>query len=355
DDGVKVMDGKVGDMQIHWVITDYLSDLENSNDLDELLVAQQAEGASEYDWVDLFVVDELNLEKYIGDGVDVAMDLKSLGISKRQMQQQLPYTRILGSDGRKQRGASIDISPGVFLYRRSIANAVFGTDDPDIVGSSVADWEAFQMTAEKVGSAGYKMLAGFDAAFDAFAESVKDGWYSDEGSVVIDDHLMDWVEMTKKFAEEGLCGDSEMGSEAWLKELTGKGDVFGYFLSAEEIGRLESDYIDEDADSYGDWGIVAGPAGWYRGGTFLCAAVGTPNPEFAAEIIRNLTCNEEVMQEIYEETGLTVNNRKVLLGTASDEAYESGAGIFRDYDLSESSEEENRQESQHDLSDSAGK
>ena len=319
DEGVRTAEGVIGDMKIHWVITDYLSDDEKAGHLDELLVGQQEEGASEYDWVDLFVIDEVNIEKYIGDGVDVALDLRRIGIRNREMRQQFSYTRTLATDGLQVLGASFDVSPGVFLYRRSVAKAVLGTDDPGVISESVKDWDAFRMTAEKTGEAGYKMLAGYDAAFDVYSQAVGHDWQSDDGSIQIDEHLMQWVETTDDFVKKGICGDAEIGSDEWMAGLTGKGDVFGYFLSAEEIELFKEEIDESNTDSYGDWGIAPGPAGWYRGGSWLCAAVGTPNPEFSAEIIRNLTCNEQVMLDIYEQTGITVNNRNVLLGYAEPE------------------------------------
>ena len=319
EDGVRTAEGEIGDMKIHWVIADYLTDDEIAGHLDELLIEQQEEGASEYDWVDLFVIDEVNIEKYIGDGVDVSLDLKHLGIRNRERRQQFSYTRTLARDGSQELGASFDVSPGVFLYRRSVANAVLGTDDPGVVGESVRDWETFRLTAEKTGKAGYKMLAGYDAAFDVYSQAVEHDWQSDDGSLQIDEHLMQWVETTDDFVKKGICGDAEIGSDEWMAGIKGKGDVFGYFLSAEEIEGLKDEIDESNTDSYGDWGIVPGPAGWYRGGSWLCAAVGTPNPEFSAEIIRNLTCNEQVMQDIYEKTGITVNNRNVLLGFVEPE------------------------------------
>ena len=119
EDGVRTAEGEIGDMKIHWVIADYLTDDEIAGHLDELLIEQQEEGASEYDWVDLFVIDEVNIEKYIGDGVDVSLDLKHLGIRNRERRQQFSYTRTLARDGSQELGASFDVSPGVFLYRRS--------------------------------------------------------------------------------------------------------------------------------------------------------------------------------------------------------------------------------------------
>ena len=311
-------EGKIGDMQIHWVIGDYLSDDENAGHLDELLIRQRDEGASGYDWIDLCVVDEVNIEKYIGDEVDVAIDLRKIGISKSQMKQQFPYTRELVSDGRKLLGASIDVSPGVFMYRRSIARDVLGTDDPEIVGTALRDWEAFRETAEKTGRAGYKMLAGYDSAFDAYAQSDGHNWQTDDGSISVPESLLSWVETTYDFSRQDIIGQEETGTDAWMDGITGKGNVFGYFLSAEEIELLKTDIDESNTDSYGDWSIVPGPAAWYRGGTWLCAAAGTPNPAFSAEIIKNLTCDDSIMKDIYEKTGLTVNNKRVLSGAVTD-------------------------------------
>ncbi len=313
DNGRMVAEGRIGDMKIIWIISDYFYDSHNEERLDELLIRQQEEGASDYDWVDLFVLDEVSLEKYIEDGVNIALDLRmDLRIPLLHFRSQLPYTQELASVGMHLRGAALDISPGVFMYRRSIAKEVLGSDDPETVSEAVSSWESFRETAGKAKNAGYKMLAGYDDAFDVYAQSAEE-WYSDDGTIHVDDRLMEWVETTKEFAQEGCCGEMQMWSDEWMKSITGKGDVFGYFLSAEEICTIRDSVEKDNADSFGDWGIAAGPDAWYRGGTWLCAAVNSPNTRFSGKLIDDLTCNSDVMREIYLKTGLTVNNDKVLL------------------------------------------
>ena len=171
DNGRMLAEGRIGDMKIIWIISDYLYDSDNEEQLDELLIRQQAEGASDYDWVDLFVLDEVSLEKYIEDGVNIALDLRTdLRVPLLHFRSQLPYTQELASIGMHLRGAALDISPGVFMYRRSIARDVLGSDDPETVAESVSSWNSFRETAGKAKSAGYKMLAGYDDAFDKYLE-----------------------------------------------------------------------------------------------------------------------------------------------------------------------------------------
>ena len=37
--------------------------------------------------------------------------------------------------------------------------------------------------------------------------------------------------------------------------------------------------------SYGDWGVVKGPQGYFWGGTWICAAAGTDNQDLIKDIV----------------------------------------------------------------------
>ena len=58
------------------------------------------------------------------------------------------------------RGLSYQATPGMLVYRRSIAKAVLGTDDPETVAAAVSDWDKFYETAERMKDAGYYMYSG---------------------------------------------------------------------------------------------------------------------------------------------------------------------------------------------------
>ena len=53
----------------------------------------------------------------------------------------------------------------------------------------------------------------------------------------------------------------------------------------------------------GRWGGCVGPQSFFWGGTWICAAAGTDNTEIVADIMRQLTCNADIMKDIVTECG----------------------------------------------------
>jgi len=52
---------------------------------------------------------------------------------------------------------------GAFIYRRSIAKSVWGTDDPEIIKYKIGPgWDKFLMAAEEIKAAGYFIVSGYD-------------------------------------------------------------------------------------------------------------------------------------------------------------------------------------------------
>lgn len=60
-------------------------------------------------------------------------------------------------------------APGVFLYKRSAAKKLFGTDDPETVQSHISDWKKFLETAELARSKGITMTTNAYEMYFAFA------------------------------------------------------------------------------------------------------------------------------------------------------------------------------------------
>ena len=75
---------------------------------------------------------------------DMALDIKSLGLTDDDLSQMYDYTKQAAtkSDG-TLRAVSWQGCPGGFVYRRSIAKEVFGTDDIEKIQEQVSDWDKF--------------------------------------------------------------------------------------------------------------------------------------------------------------------------------------------------------------------
>lgn len=126
------------------------------------------------------------------------------------------------------RGPWMSPSLGLYVYRRSAARKVFGTDDPDEIQKYFSDWDKFADSAEKLLDEGWKILAGYDDAYRVYAQNVSDPWVV-KGGLRVDDSLMDWVEHTKEFTDRGYNNNDYQWSVEWFNGMTSSGDVFGYF------------------------------------------------------------------------------------------------------------------------------
>lgn len=81
--------------------------------------------------------------------------------------------------------------------------------------------------------------------------------------------------------------------------------------------------VDGSIANQGGWGATVGPQGFYWGGTWICGATGTDNPSLVADIMRQMTCNEELMIDIVKADDDFVNNQPAMEKMASDASYQS--------------------------------
>ncbi len=316
EDGVTEMTGQIGDITIQWHIVEH--DMERYQDvLDEALMNQDAEND---DRVDLFMISGELAAKYCDSDADIAKPLSALGITAKDVNDQYEFTKIIGSDEDGiQRASTWQVPCGLFAYRRSIAQEVLGTDNPVQVQNEVSSREKFLQLAEKMAQQNRKILPGDTDAYPVYLAQREEGWVSDLDQLQVDPVMAQWAEDTKTLSENGWhSGAGEIGTDSWKETLNADSSVFGFFLTTEDI----ADYLlpdtaedtasasEEDAgeEETGDWAVCKGPSAFYRGGAWLCAAQTTDNEELDAEIIRTLTCSEEVLRQMTEDTGELCNN-----------------------------------------------
>ena len=331
--------GHLQGTEIQWL---YIDDNTEYYDFLDVLLVDQSTG-ERTGLIDLFVIGADMADKYVSAEADVASSLKhDLKITNTELKDQFEYTKTISSDENgMQRGVMFEATPGLFVYRRSIAKDVLGTDDPAEVQKAVADWESFDETAEKMHEKGWKMLAGAGDAFECVEQNKEIGWYDDQGDLHIAKSLQNWIAATKEYCEKGYNAGTHMWTEAWHKETGKDGKTFGFFISADEIdpfidGALSVPVSDggkasEGNGSFGDWACCAGPGHWQRGGSLVCAAAGSPYTELSANIIRFLACDEGSMSEIATNEDLCVNNKSVLrkLSDAKDNGFHIWTSVFQ--------------------------
>jgi len=301
------------DVTVNWVITPN-ADNAYQNKLDEALLAQKT--ASNDDKVDIFLVEADYALKYVN--TNYALDvINDVGLTDADVSNMYQYTKdIMTSSDGKLKGLSWQSCPGGFIYRRSIAKDVLGTDDPAEVQMALDNWEKFDATAKAAKEKGYFMLSGYDDAFRVFSDNAKTPWVDENGKINISDSIEEWITQTKTYTEKGYNNKANLWSAESWNGATLDGKVFGYFGPGWFIDFCLAPACLADAQgpkelgngSYGDWGLCKGPQGFSWGGTWICVAEGTDNIELAKSILYTMTCDKDTLVSIAQEMGDFTNN-----------------------------------------------
>ena len=301
--------GKIGDVTVKWNITPS-DDNAYQNNLDATLLKQESAAAD--DKIDLFLVEADYALKYVD--TDYTMPIADLGITDADLANQYQYTKDIVTDSNGVlKGVSWQGCPGVLFYNRDAAKEVLGTDDPDQVQAQLSSWDKFNAVAEKASEKGYKMLSGYDDAYRVFSNNVSAPWVDSNNKIVIDDNIMKWVDQTKTFTEKGYNNKSSLWDNVWQADQGPKGNVFGFFYSTWGINftllgnALETPVKEGGKEEvgngiYGDYAVCQGPQSYYWGGTWICAAAGTDNPNLIKEIMQTMTCDKDTEVQITKDT-----------------------------------------------------
>ena len=298
------------DVKVNFVVTPNENNA-YQNALDAALLKQKDAPADEK--VDIFLVEADYALKYVDS--DYTLDVvNDIGLTKDDLADQYQYTKDIVTDSKGvQKGTTWQATPGLFAYRRSIAKDVLGTDNPDKVQEALSSWDKFNSVAEKAAAKGYKMLSGYDDSYRVFSNNVSAPWVDSNNKIVIDDNIMKWVDQTKLFTEKGYNNKSSLWDNVWAADQGPKGKVFGFFYSTWGInftllGNSLATPVKEGGKEevgngiYGDYAVCQGPQSYYWGGTWICAAAGTDNPNLIKEIMKTLTCDKSTEVQITKDT-----------------------------------------------------
>lgn len=310
--------GKIGDVTVKWTITPS-DDNAYQNNLDEMLL-KQADAAAD-DKVDLFLIEADYALKYVD--TEYAMNVADLGVTEDDVKDQYQYTKDVVTDSNGNlKGVSWQGCPGVLIYNREAAKEVLGSDDPATVQESVKDWDTFLATAKTMADAGYKMTSTVNDAYRVFSNNVTSKWVVD-GKINIDPNVKAWADMSKEMVDANETGTAELWSDDWSKGFYPEGKTFCYFGPAWFVDFSMAADTDGSIANQGGWGATEGPQGFYWGGTWICAATGTDNPTLVGDIMKQMTCNTDVMTEIVKADNDFVNNVPAMTQMAADTSYSS--------------------------------
>ena len=225
-------------------------------------------------------------------GIDVAKEVKDADIAQ--------YTVDIGTnpDG-KLVALGYQATGGAFIYRRSIAKDVFGTDDPAEIGKKLGagtdSWDNFFTAAKDLKAKGYGIVSGDGDIWHAVENSSDKGWIVD-GALNIDPNREKFMDLSKQLMDNGYHNDTQDWQDAWFADMKGEGtqEIFGFFGPAWLINYTLAPNCGGEAvgeGTYGDWAICEPPIGFFWGGTWLLASKDSPKKEAVGQIIDWITLN----------------------------------------------------------------
>lgn len=191
----------------------------------------------------------------------------------------------------------------VFMYRRSIARDVWGTDDPDkiagIIGAGADKWDRFLEAAQTLKEHGCYMVPGLTDLSFMIDSSPAASFMKSDDEREINPKWLEFMDVSKSMLDRGYMKGTQYWSEEWSKALNGKGDkpVFGFVIPYEYISFLSKDdnYLKSTA---GDWAICLPPFKTSMGNfTGILVNKDSPNKDALGPLIEWLTLD-------ISETGL---------------------------------------------------
>ncbi len=123
---------------------------------------------------------------------------------------------------------------GFFIYRRSIAKDVWGTDDPYVIkkkiGGGTGEWKAFISAAEELKAKGYAICSSSSDIQTPVINGADSSWIKNK-QLVIDSRRDKLMGFSRNLCDNGYTNDTEIYSDAWYADMSGSGSrqVFGYF------------------------------------------------------------------------------------------------------------------------------
>jgi len=157
-----------------------------------------------------------------------------------------------------------------FIYRRSLAIDIWGTDDPVEVGNIVGPgWDQFLVAAEEAYAHGVAMLAGEGDAWQAIRSAATSPWIVD-GYLEISPERELFFDVGYSLYNDDFTTKVASWSEGWFAGMSGASErpILGYLGPAWLINYVMAENA---GDTFGDWAITHAPVPFTWGGTWVFA------------------------------------------------------------------------------------
>lgn len=240
---------------------------------------------------DMYCAESAFVLKYTqGDAYQYAAPYKDLGIDVDKLLKEADiaqYTVDIGTNPEGQLvGLGYQATGGAYIYRRSIAKDVWGTDDPATIKTKIGPgMDKFFAAAAELKAKGYGIVSGDGDLWHAVEGASEKGWIVD-GKLYIDPDREKFLDYSKQLKDNGYHNDTQDWTDAWYADMKDAGSkkIFGFFGPAWLInyvmaGNSGGEKIGEG--TYGDWAVCEPPIGFFWGGTWV---IGSKNSKIKASV-----------------------------------------------------------------------
>ncbi len=205
------------------------------------------------------------------------------------------------------RALSYQVTPGGITYRRDIAKAVWGNDDPEFIGEKFKDVQTITETAKELKDKGYRIFSDTgNLRWFVYGKNPQP-WVKDGKLMMTEDRLA-YVDAAVNLYQQKLVAFAPEWSAAWYASMNGPipldadwqelkdvdpnaatTEVFSYALPT--WGTLI--IRDNGQNNIGKFGVTTGPNSYFSGGTFMGISSYSKNKEAAWDFVKFCTLNED--------------------------------------------------------------
>jgi len=172
------------------------------------------------------------------------------------------------SDG-KLVGLPFQATGSAFIYRRSLAEQIWGTDDPATIEGKIGPgWDKFLVAAQEAKDKGIAILPGEGDAWQAIRSGATTPWIVND-KLALDSHREQYLDIGYALYNNDFTLKAGAWGDAWFGAMGGTGDpVLGLLGPAWLINYVLADNY---GTTWGDWAICNPPTGFSWGGTWVIA------------------------------------------------------------------------------------
>lgn len=232
------------------------------------------------------------------------------------------------------RAISYQATPGGIYYRRDLAQDVYGTDDPAVIGEKFKDYATIKQTAQEVRDKGYRIFSD-TGSLRWFA--ITDPWVVD-GKINISDEKKEYMDTAIDLYQNKLVAFAPEWSAAWFSSMAGPIPMNAEWQELDEVdANAEQTQVfayalpswgsltirDNAKDNAGNYGVCAGPTSYFGGGTFVGISAYSKNKAQAWDFVKYVTLTEETSKWWAETSKGDIVSMKSVLEEYKDKENEA--------------------------------